>query len=809
MPSADRRGRAYQCRHCPWTGDLKGGLEHVCKHVEKSPFFCIPCQFKAASDTQIQAHEKTSTHERKASGIEDAVKYNQGIRLQEHLIKLSKEDSLRHWKSREGTRERQSLEKETPTKKEAKSKAKKKEDSAVERASEESSSRRQVENEEAGQESPPTSRASKGGRHPVPETATVEASPLVHQASSRVAEKSQLEEEPRKKEQMPESGNEEAAPCETGDLAVCDGPGDPTEPAAEAQNPRSSRGKDQSEKSESQPREPESVTARGDGNCVDLTAEAGTSGGGKREGGEETGKTHQYRKTTEKVEETSAPHGVVSLSKHSQEKPAGVEPIALGQKQRGDDNNLKRKDPKPSSSPKKGSKAVVKRPNLKITKRKSIDSRKVSVESWKTSSLSSPTSPSSSSSSSSSSGSSPQPASQHSPAEEYETAFSESRFVPDYEEPADSAAGARPSGTVNVTRIIHDLLERPSAVAAAVMSLAKAQIATNQQLDRVAAQLQALEPKREDPAQQAQMKTLLGNLNKELATINRNKAEDNRSTAALAGAVKELTGAVRVMSTDLHASMGALATNILALVNGQKEGVTITEAELDIRRMAGEFDVNWAQVQEDHLHALAARRPSPPHFHSPLDNQPPPVSAVRRTQELPTPVPAVRRTQELPIPVPAVRKTQVLPIPHPKTPTPSTSAATRKSSGREPESARKPVPSTSTGSGRSTDKAQKESHKRKSRSHSPETPARTKRGRSCSPTRSSSRGQGQRGSLYHRQESHRTPPRHVPRRPYRYGGHYKGLTRMSMEKALRYRKRWKRERLEAADLEVKLFQLNS
>ena len=315
MPSADRRGRAYQCRHCPWTGNLKGGLEHVGKHVEKSLFFCIPCQFKAASDTQIQAHEKTSTHERKASGIEDAVKYNQGIRLQEHLIKLSKEDSLRHWKSREGTRERQSLEKETPTKKEAKSKAKKKEDSAVERASEESSSRRQVGNEEAEQGSPSTSRASKRGRHLVPETATLEASPLVHQASSGVAEKSHPEEEPRKKEQRPpdmtaedtrveegnqdsresESGHEEAAPCETGDLAVCDGPGDPTEPAAEAPNPSSSGGKDQSEKSESQPREPESVPARGDGpgNCVDLTAEAGTSVGRKREGGEESGKTHQ------------------------------------------------------------------------------------------------------------------------------------------------------------------------------------------------------------------------------------------------------------------------------------------------------------------------------------------------------------------------------------------------------------------------------------------------------------------------------------------------------------------------------------
>ena len=111
----------------------------------------------------------------------------------------------------------------------------------------------------------------------------------------------------------------------------------------------------------------------------------------------------------------------------------------------------------------------------------------------------------------------------------------------------------RPSGTVNISCIIHDLLERPSAVAASVMSLAKARIATNQQLGWVVAQLQALEAKREDAAQQAQMKTLLGNLNKELPTIN----EDNRSTAALTTAVKELTGEVRGMSTYLYASMGA------------------------------------------------------------------------------------------------------------------------------------------------------------------------------------------------------------------------------------------------------------
>ena len=53
MPSSERRGRAYQCKHCPWKGEIKAALEHACKHVEVSPFHCMPCDFKAATEQAV------------------------------------------------------------------------------------------------------------------------------------------------------------------------------------------------------------------------------------------------------------------------------------------------------------------------------------------------------------------------------------------------------------------------------------------------------------------------------------------------------------------------------------------------------------------------------------------------------------------------------------------------------------------------------------------------------------------------------------------------------------------------------------
>ena len=53
----------------------------------------------------LKARSKPTT-----GGVEDAVKYTQGIRLIDNLSKLSEEESLRHWKSREGIRDHSSIE---------------------------------------------------------------------------------------------------------------------------------------------------------------------------------------------------------------------------------------------------------------------------------------------------------------------------------------------------------------------------------------------------------------------------------------------------------------------------------------------------------------------------------------------------------------------------------------------------------------------------------------------------------------------------------------------------------------------------
>ena len=94
--------------------------------------------------------------------------------------------------------------------------------------------------------------------------------------------------------------------------------------------------------------------------------------------------------------------------------------------------------------------------------------------------------------------------------EDYEKVLSESRFQPDYEEPTDNSEGGRSGGLVDVSRLVRDLLERPSAVAASVMSVAKGQTALNQQLGSIVTRLEALELKRDDVVKNAQMKALLG-----------------------------------------------------------------------------------------------------------------------------------------------------------------------------------------------------------------------------------------------------------------------------------------------------------
>ena len=102
MPKAERRGRAYQC--------IPGRIGARLQTPGKPPFFCQPCQLRAASEATIKPLENSSGHEEMAHGVQDAIRHTPGIHVLDYL---SKEDSLKHWKGREGTCS--SWEKETPT----------------------------------------------------------------------------------------------------------------------------------------------------------------------------------------------------------------------------------------------------------------------------------------------------------------------------------------------------------------------------------------------------------------------------------------------------------------------------------------------------------------------------------------------------------------------------------------------------------------------------------------------------------------------------------------------------------------------
>ena len=102
MPSSERRGQAYQCKHCPWKGEIKAALEHACKHVEVSPFHCVSCDFKAVTEQAVKTHEETKRHRQKVEGyVGEPVTYKGRIDLEKELRKMSQEESVAHWKSRE------------------------------------------------------------------------------------------------------------------------------------------------------------------------------------------------------------------------------------------------------------------------------------------------------------------------------------------------------------------------------------------------------------------------------------------------------------------------------------------------------------------------------------------------------------------------------------------------------------------------------------------------------------------------------------------------------------------------------------
>ena len=198
------------------------------------------------------------------------------------------------------------------------------------------------------------------------------------------------------------------------------------------------------------------------------------------------------------------------------------------------------------------------------------------------------------------------------PTPDYQTTLSEGDFVPDYEE---SRASPSIRNSLDLASLMQDLVQRPSAVASAVITLAETQVGTNQQLDRVVTKLDALKPKSWDGQLQVQLKATLGDIRTELAFLDRGHVESQRNIQALTTALKELAGVTRVTGDMMRASVDTLTSTIKEVfVRDRTAREQPTEGELDVHRMAaistwtgrnGKRTVSMPWPPTVHLHQIS------------------------------------------------------------------------------------------------------------------------------------------------------------------------------------------------------------
>ena len=100
MPTSSKRGIAYKCTKCDWTGERAYGQEHYAKvHATQMPFICRPCNYRAATEKQITSHQQQKRHAKKAGGNNEIV-YTAGVNMGQWLRELSPEQSRLIWKER-------------------------------------------------------------------------------------------------------------------------------------------------------------------------------------------------------------------------------------------------------------------------------------------------------------------------------------------------------------------------------------------------------------------------------------------------------------------------------------------------------------------------------------------------------------------------------------------------------------------------------------------------------------------------------------------------------------------------------------
>ena len=107
-----KRGRAYRCVPCGYIESKQRAEAHFYKkHVAEYevPFMCVACDFRGGDATKFQRHQESPGHLEKMEPLTSEIaiqnsKSPKFIVYGEDVIRLSKEESARHWLSMAGDR---------------------------------------------------------------------------------------------------------------------------------------------------------------------------------------------------------------------------------------------------------------------------------------------------------------------------------------------------------------------------------------------------------------------------------------------------------------------------------------------------------------------------------------------------------------------------------------------------------------------------------------------------------------------------------------------------------------------------------
>ena len=184
-------------------------------------------------------------------------------------------------------------------------------------------------------------------------------------------------------------------------------------------------------------------------------------------------------------------------------------------------------------------------------------------------------------------------------------------FNPDYQEQVPEEINARnvvkEAATGIREELVSSLIERPSAVAESVMVLCRQVTKTNVKLDNVADKLDELRPPRSNMgAELGSLRNSIGSLRSDINGLREQSTRGNDLLSELIGTIRNLTNVVKELPNTIEYTLQLAETRRQTQTPEQPR--LATTMDQTIQRMAGEFDVNWANIEEERIEAAANRR---------------------------------------------------------------------------------------------------------------------------------------------------------------------------------------------------------